>query len=92
MNIPLKEHCCIQLEAINSNQNGGNVSSSSNCSAAVAEAYPLLPLFLHFVYLFLVVFTCILCILLQFSKIMTPINISMKRNCRYPKCSKIINK
>jgi len=66
------------------------VSSSSNCGAAVAEAYPLLPLFPHFIYLFLVVFTCILCILLQFSKIMTPINISMKRNCRYPKCSKIL--
>ena len=65
-----------------SNGNGGNVSgssssSSSNCSAAVASI------------LFLVVFTCILCILVQFSKIMTPINISMKRNCRYLKCSKI---
>ena len=44
-----------------SNGNGGNVSgsSSSNCSAAVVEPYPLLPIFLPFIYLFFVVFTCI---------------------------------
>ena len=55
---------------------------------AAAEAHLLLLPF----YLFLIVFTCILYILLQFSNIITPTNISMKINCRYPKCSKIINK